>query len=50
LSNEKHTDARGDRLTRVFDPAHTYIGFSVRHMVVTNVQGRLKEFSGTIVL
>lgn len=34
--------------TYQIDPVHTWIGFSVRHMVVTNVQGRFKEFSGTI--
>ena len=30
------------------DPAHTQIGFSVRHLVISNVQGKFKEFSGTI--
>jgi polyisoprenoid-binding protein YceI len=30
------------------DPAHTYIGFSVRHMVVSNVKGNFTKFSGTI--
>ncbi len=30
------------------DPAHSYIGFSVRHMVVSNVKGNFTDFSGTI--
>ena len=30
----------------VIDPAHTYIGFSAKHMVITNVKGRFKEFFG----
>jgi polyisoprenoid-binding protein YceI len=30
------------------DPAHTQIGFSVRHLVISNVQGKFNEFSGTI--
>jgi polyisoprenoid-binding protein YceI len=32
------------------DPAHTSVTFSVRHMLVSNVPGRFKEVSGTIVL
>ena len=27
-----------------FDPAHTHLGFSVRHMMVTNVRGKFREF------
>ena len=30
------------------DPAHTQIGFSVRHLVINNVKGKFNEFSGTI--
>lgn len=32
------------------DAAHSTIGFSVRHMMVTNVPGRFTQFSGTITL
>jgi len=32
------------------DPAHTYIGFSAKHMLVTNVRGRFNGFSGHITL
>jgi polyisoprenoid-binding protein YceI len=32
------------------DPAHTSIGFSVRHLGLNNVKGRFKEFTGAIVL
>ncbi len=30
------------------DPVHSSVEFSVRHMMVTNVRGRFREFSGTI--
>jgi polyisoprenoid-binding protein YceI len=33
-----------------FDKAHTNIGFSVKHMVITNVKGKFKDYSGTIIL
>jgi len=32
------------------DPAHTYIGFTAKHMLVTNVRGRFNRFSGHITL
>lgn len=31
-----------------FDPAHSTIGFSVRHLVINNVPGRFKDYQGTI--
>ncbi len=34
--------------TYVIDPAHTTIGFSVRHLVINTVPGRFREFNGTI--
>ncbi len=30
------------------DPTHSHIGFTVRHMLITKVSGKFKEFSGTI--
>lgn len=30
------------------DVSHTTVGFSVSHMVLSNVEGRFKEFSGTV--
>ena len=36
--------------TYKIDPAHTSIGFSVRHLGLSNVRGQFKEFAGTIVL
>jgi polyisoprenoid-binding protein YceI len=30
------------------DPAHSTVGFSVRHLVINNIPGRFKEYSGTI--
>ncbi len=34
--------------TWTLDPAHTDIGFSVRHLMVSKVRGSFTEFSGTI--
>lgn len=34
----------------VFDSAHTYIGFSVRHLGISNVRGKFKDFSGTFLI
>ncbi|HEX2246131.1 MAG TPA: YceI family protein, partial [Arthrobacter sp.] len=31
-----------------FDPAHTRIGFSTRHAMVTKVRGAFNEFDGVI--
>ena len=31
------------------DPAHSEVGFSVRHMMVSKVRGRFTSFSGQIV-
>jgi polyisoprenoid-binding protein YceI len=36
--------------TYKIDPAHTSIGFSVRHLGLSNVKGQFKEFTGAIVL
>jgi polyisoprenoid-binding protein YceI len=30
------------------DPAHTTVGFSVPHMVISEVEGRFREFSGDV--
>jgi len=32
------------------DPAHSSIGFTVKHMMVTTVRGRFGEFAGTVEL
>jgi polyisoprenoid-binding protein YceI len=34
--------------TYVTDPAHTLVGFTVRHLVINKVRGKFNEFSGTI--
>ena len=31
------------------DPVHSHIGFSVKHLVITNVKGDFTDYSGTIV-
>lgn len=36
--------------TWVIDPAHSTIGFSVRHLMVSKVRGRFTDFSGQIVV
>jgi polyisoprenoid-binding protein YceI len=35
--------------TYVVDPAHTNVGFTVRHLVISNVHGNFKDFTGTII-
>ncbi len=30
------------------DPDHTHIGFSIKHMVISNVKGKFNTFSGTV--
>ena len=30
------------------DPGHSRVGFSVRHMTISNVHGRFNDFSGTV--
>ena len=30
------------------DPAHSEIGFKVKHLMITNVRGEFKEFDGSI--
>jgi len=30
------------------DPGHSAVGFSVRHLMITNVRGELERFSGTV--
>ncbi len=34
--------------TYTLDPAHSEIGFSVRHMVVSKVRGKFTDFSGSL--
>ena len=36
--------------TYTVDPVHTEIGFSAKHMVISNVKGVFKEFSGMVEL
>ncbi len=30
----------------VIDPVHSHVGFAVRHMMITNVRGEFREYSG----
>jgi polyisoprenoid-binding protein YceI len=36
--------------TYKIDPVHSYVGFSVSHLVINDVKGKFTEFSGTIVV
>lgn len=36
--------------TWVIDPAHSTLGFSVRHLMVSKVRGRFTDFSGRLVI
>lgn len=36
--------------TYKIDNAHTMVGFTISHMVINDVQGRFKEFEGTVVV
>ena len=38
------------RTTWAIDPAHSHVGFSVRHMMISTVKGRFGEVAGTVVL
>lgn len=40
----------GSRTTWQIDPAHTEVGFSVKHLMISTVRGRFGAASGTIVL
>lgn len=42
------TTAINTKTKWVIDPAHTEIGFRVKHLVFTNVRGRFKEFEASI--
>ena len=39
--------AWGDDVYQI-DPAHSVVGFSIRHMVINNVKGSFNDFAGTI--
>lgn len=43
-----HTATRVAMSTWRLDPAHSSIEFSVKHMMMTTVRGRFKEFQGTL--
>ncbi len=36
--------------TYIIDPAHTQVGFSVKHLGINNVKGKFNKFAGSIVL
>lgn len=42
------TATNAEKAEYTIDPGHTEIGFSVKHLVITNVKGQFNEFEGTI--
>jgi polyisoprenoid-binding protein YceI len=43
------TDTVSTTATRwTLDPGHSAVGFSVRHLMITNVRGQFAKFSGTV--
>lgn len=36
--------------TYTLDPAHTTIGFKVKHLMITNVKGNFEKFNGTVIV
>jgi polyisoprenoid-binding protein YceI len=36
--------------TYTLDPAHTTIGFKVKHLMITNVKGSFEKFKGTVII
>jgi polyisoprenoid-binding protein YceI len=36
--------------TYALDPAHSHVGFSVRHVMVSRTKGRFADFSGTVTI
>jgi polyisoprenoid-binding protein YceI len=36
--------------TYTIDPAHTSIGFKVKHLMITNVKGVFEKFKGTVII
>jgi polyisoprenoid-binding protein YceI len=49
-NNTAVTDAAPGLSEWALDPGHTHIGFSVPHMVVSEVEGQFKSFSGKVLL
>ena len=50
MSTSTGTDLSQLTGTYTLDPAHTRIGFTARHAMVTKVRGAFNEFTGTVVL
>lgn len=50
MSTSTGTDLTQLTGTYTFDPAHSRIGFTARHAMVTKVRGSFNEFTGTAVL
>ena len=42
------TERAGQAVRFSIDPAHSSVGFSVRHMMISNVKGQFERFSGAV--
>lgn len=47
-TGQAQTNTRTGQQVWAFDPAHTLIEFSIKHMMFTTVRGRFNQFHGTI--
>lgn len=47
-TGQAQTETRTGQQVWAFDPAHTLIEFSVKHMMFTTVRGRFNQFNGSI--
>ena len=45
-----HESAPTTRTTWTIDPAHTEVGFSVKHLMISTVRGRFADVRGTVTL
>jgi polyisoprenoid-binding protein YceI len=50
LSTALTTSPRAETTSWVLDPAHSRVGFSVAHMVISTVSGRFSDVTGTVAL
>src|SRR6184192_3002119 len=47
-SIELQSEKRRQNMSWQFDPGHTYIGFTGRHLMVATVRGEFEKFEGTV--
>lgn len=50
LAENKSSGSTASTTEWAIDPSHAYVGFSVPHMVVSEVEGQFKSFAGKVAL